>query len=122
MVYSEVNTILTIDATPYYYGYRTLCDHSLGSFLQLPCIGDTTMQGPARDRDPVHTLGSIFDATENHRCAIERAYVEGLSRPRYRQPRRACSAQSSRELRRRSAIEPVIGHMKTDGRLGRCRP
>ncbi len=25
-----------------------------------------------------------------------------------------------RELRRRSAIEPVIGHMKTDGHLCRC--
>jgi IS5 family transposase len=25
-----------------------------------------------------------------------------------------------RELRRRSAIEPVIGHMKTDEHLGRC--
>lgn len=25
-----------------------------------------------------------------------------------------------RELRRRSAIEPVIGHMKTDGHLDRC--
>ena len=25
-----------------------------------------------------------------------------------------------RELRRRSAIEPVIGHMKNDGHLGRC--
>jgi IS5 family transposase len=25
-----------------------------------------------------------------------------------------------RELRRRSAIEPVIGHMKIDGNLGRC--
>jgi transposase, IS5 family len=25
-----------------------------------------------------------------------------------------------RELRRRSAIEPVIGHMKTDGHLGVC--
>ena len=25
-----------------------------------------------------------------------------------------------RELRRRSAIEPVIGHMKIDGHLGRC--
>ena len=24
------------------------------------------------------------------------------------------------ELRRRSAIEPVIGHLKTDGHLGRC--
>ena len=26
----------------------------------------------------------------------------------------------SRLLRRRSAIEPEIGHMKTDGRLSRC--
>ena len=26
-----------------------------------------------------------------------------------------------RELARRSAIEAVIGHMKTDGRLDRCR-
>lgn len=25
-----------------------------------------------------------------------------------------------RELRRRSAIEPIIGHLKTDGHLGRC--
>ena len=27
-----------------------------------------------------------------------------------------------RELRRRSAIEPVICHMKADGHLGRCYP
>ena len=25
-----------------------------------------------------------------------------------------------RELRRRSAIEPIIGHLKAEGRLGRC--
>jgi IS5 family transposase len=25
-----------------------------------------------------------------------------------------------RELRRRSAIEPVIGHLKSEGHLGRC--
>ena len=29
------------------------------------------------------------------------------------------TATIRRELRRRSAIEPVIGHMKTDGRLDR---
>jgi IS5 family transposase len=27
--------------------------------------------------------------------------------------------QMKKELKRRSAIEPVIGHMKTDGKLGR---
>ena len=33
--------------------------------------------------------------------------------------RRGVTATIRRELRRRSAIEPVIGHMKTDGRLDR---
>ena len=27
--------------------------------------------------------------------------------------------QMKKELKRRSAVEPVIGHMKTDGKLGR---
>jgi hypothetical protein len=43
--------------------------------------------------------------------------------------RRTCAASCQkrgvfgiikRELRRRSAIEPVIGHMKAEGHLGRC--
>jgi len=29
-------------------------------------------------------------------------------------------SEIKRELRRRSAIEPVIGHMKAEGHLGRC--
>jgi transposase, IS5 family len=33
--------------------------------------------------------------------------------------RRGMTATIRRELKRRSAIEPVIGHMKTDGRLDR---
>ena len=33
--------------------------------------------------------------------------------------RRGVTATIRRELRRRSAIEPVIGHMKSDGRLDR---
>jgi IS5 family transposase len=88
------------------------------------------MQGPARDRDPVHTLGSIIDATEKLTgCAIERAYVDkGYRGHDTANPRRVfISGQKrgvfgaiERELRRRSAIEPVIGHMKTDGHLGRC--
>jgi IS5 family transposase len=31
-----------------------------------------------------------------------------------------CLAEFKRELRRRSAIEPVIGHLKAEGHLGRC--
>lgn len=34
--------------------------------------------------------------------------------------RRAMTTALKRELRRRPAIEPTIGHMKTDGRLARC--
>jgi hypothetical protein len=33
--------------------------------------------------------------------------------------KRDMTQQMAKELKRRSAIEPVIGHMKTDGKLGR---
>ena len=35
--------------------------------------------------------------------------------------RRGLTPALARALRRRSSIEPEIGHMKTDGRLARCR-
>jgi transposase, IS5 family len=77
-----------------------------------------------------HTLGAVIDATERLTgCPIERAYVDkGYRGHRTTDPRRVfISGQKrgvfgviKRELRRRSAIEAVIGHMKTDGHLGRC--
>src|ERR1700750_1934210 len=77
-----------------------------------------------------HTLGSVIDATEKLTgCAIERAYVDkGYRGHDTANPRRVfISGQKrggfgviKRELRHRSAIEAVIGHMKTDGHLGRC--
>ena len=77
-----------------------------------------------------HTLGAVINATERLTgCAIERAYVDkGYRGHRTTDPRRVfISGQKrgvfgviKRELRRRSAIEAVIGHMKTDGHLGRC--
>ncbi|MDU1693442.1 MAG: transposase, partial [Bradyrhizobium sp.] len=77
-----------------------------------------------------HTLGSIIEATEKLTgCAIERAYVDkGYRGHTTERPRRVfISGQKrgvfgaiERELRRRSAIEPIIGHMKSDGHLGRC--
>ena len=60
---------------------------------------------------------------------IERAYVDkGYRGHETANPRRVfISGQKrgvfgaiKRELRRRSAIEAVIGHMKNDGHLGRC--
>ena len=77
-----------------------------------------------------HTLRDVIDRTETLTgCAIERAYADkGYRGHDAQNPRRVfISGQKrgvfgviKRELRRRSAIEPVIGHMKTDGHLGRC--
>jgi IS5 family transposase len=77
-----------------------------------------------------HPLGGIIEATEKLTgCAIERAYVDKSYRGhKAERPRRVfISGQKrgvfgfiQRELRRRSAIEPIIGHMKSDGHLGRC--
>ena len=77
-----------------------------------------------------HTLGAVIEATETLTgCAIERAYVDKDYRGhKTENPRRVfISGQKrgvfgviKRELRRRSAIEPVIGHLKSDGHLGRC--
>ena len=61
--------------------------------------------------------------------SIERAYADkGYRGHNTEHPRRVCIygqkrgvfGSIKRELRRRSAIEAAIGHMKTDGHLGRC--
>jgi transposase, IS5 family len=61
-------------------------------------------------------------------CPIERTYVDkgyrGHDTPNLRRvfiSGRKCGVHGiiKRELRRRSAIEPVIGHMRSDGHLGR---
>src|ERR1700684_1092782 len=77
-----------------------------------------------------HTLRDIIDRTEILTgCPIERAYVDKGYRGHHAQnPRRVfLSGQKrgvygviKRELRRRSAIEPIIGHLKAEGHLGRC--
>ena len=77
-----------------------------------------------------HTLAAVIeDAVRLTGCEIERAYVDkGYRGHSTTNPRRVfISGQKrgvfgaiKRELRRRSAIEAVIGHMKNDGHLGRC--
>src|SRR3954469_22130007 len=77
-----------------------------------------------------HTLRDVIDRTETLTgCAIERAYVDkGYRGHDARNPHRVfISGQKrgvfgviKRELRRRSAIEPIIGHLKAEGHLGRC--
>ena len=77
-----------------------------------------------------HTLRDVIEDTQKLTgCEIERAYVDkGYRGHDAQNPRRVfISGQKrgvfgaiKRELRRRSAIEPVIGHMKAEGHLGRC--
>jgi transposase, IS5 family len=77
-----------------------------------------------------HTLrAAIADTERLTGCAIERAYVDkGYRGHDADNPHRVfISGQKrgvfgviKRELRRRSAIEAVIGHMKAEGHLGRC--
>jgi IS5 family transposase len=77
-----------------------------------------------------HTLREVIEETQKLTgCEIERGYVDkGYRGHDTENPRRVfISGQKrgvfgaiKRELRRRSAIEPVIGHLKAEGHLGRC--
>jgi IS5 family transposase len=77
-----------------------------------------------------HTLRSAIEDTERLTGReIERAYVDkgyrGHDAPNPHRvfisgQKRDVFGAIKRELRRRSAIEPVIGHMKAEGHLGRC--
>jgi IS5 family transposase len=77
-----------------------------------------------------HTLGTVIAAAERLTgCKVERAYVDkGYRGHDAANPcrvfisgqKRGVFGAIKRELRRRSAIEAVIGHMKADGHLGRC--
>ena len=76
-----------------------------------------------------HTLKDVIEQTEQLTGRqIERAYVDkGYRGHDAANPwrvfksgqKRGVHGQIKKELRRRSAIEPVIGHCKTDGHLGR---
>jgi IS5 family transposase len=77
-----------------------------------------------------HTLRAVIEDTERLTGRqIERAYVDkgyrGHDAPNPRRvfisgQKRGVFGVIKRELRRRSAIEAVIGHMKAEGHLGRC--
>ena len=77
-----------------------------------------------------HTLGAVIEAAQRLTGReIERAYVDkgyrGHDAPNPRRvfisgQKRGVFGRIKRELRRRSAIEAAIGHMKAEGHLGRC--
>ena len=76
-----------------------------------------------------HTLGTVIEETQALTGReIERVYVDkgyrGHDAPKPLRvfisgQKRGVHGRIKRELRRRSAIEAAIGHMKTDGHLGR---
>ena len=77
-----------------------------------------------------HTLRTAIEDTQRLTGReIERVYVDkgyrGHDAPKPRSvfisgQKRGVFGAIKRELRRRSAIEPLIGHMKEQGHLGRC--
>jgi IS5 family transposase len=77
-----------------------------------------------------HTLRDVIEDTQKLTgYEIERGYVDkGYRGHDAENPRRVFISGQKRgvfgvikhELRRRSAIEPVIGHLKAEGHLGRC--
>jgi IS5 family transposase len=77
-----------------------------------------------------HTLKTVIEATQTLTGReIERVHVDkgyrGHDAPNPRRvfisgQKRGVFGAIKRQLRRRSAIEPVIGHMKSEGHLGRC--
>jgi IS5 family transposase len=77
-----------------------------------------------------HTLKTVVEDTQQLTGRqIEHAYADkgyrGHDAPNPRSvfisgQKRGVFGAIKRELRRRSAIEPVIGHMKSEGHLGRC--
>jgi len=115
-------------SAPYEFGVKA----SIVSTNARAPGGQFVLQAKALPGNPYdgHTLAAVIEDTERLTgCEIERAYVDkGYRGHNTTNPRRVfISGQKrgvfgaiKRELRRRSAIEAVIGHMKTDGHLGRC--
>src|SRR4249919_263546 len=94
--------------------------------------GQFVLQAKALPGNPYdgHTLRTAIEDTQRLTGRdIERAYVDkgyrGHDTPNPRRvfisgQKRGVFGIIKRELRRRSAIEPLIGHMKEEGHLGRC--
>ncbi|MCC5809276.1 MAG: IS5 family transposase [Ectothiorhodospiraceae bacterium] len=112
-------------AKPWEFGVKTtVAVTNRESFV----VGCRSLPGNPYDG---HTLPEALEQVETltgvapRRCYVDRGYrgaaVPGVSVYRSGQRRGVKTRQLRRELRRRSAIEAVIGHMKVDGRMDRCR-
>ncbi len=89
-------------------------------------LGSKALEGNPYDG---HTLGTTIDqlvamtGVEPERTYVDQGYrghdYAKTDRVFITRQRRGLTPTIKRELRRRSAIAPIIGHMKADGRLGR---
>ena len=112
---------------PYEFG----CKVSIATTNRRSKGGQFVLHAKALPGNPYdgHTLGNVIEETETLTGReVERVYVDkgyrGHNAPKPRSvfisgQKRGVHGVIKRELRRRSAIEPVIGHMKNDGHLGR---
>jgi IS5 family transposase len=113
--------------TPYEFG----CKVSIGTPVTQPKGGQFVLHAKALHGNPFdgHTLaGAIADIEKNTGVEVRRSHVDkgyrGHDYPnKYRvwitgQVRRT-TATIKREMKRRAAVEPVIGHLKADHRMGR---
>ena len=113
--------------TPYEFGVKV----SIATTNKRCEGGQFILHAKALPGNPYdgHTLKDVIAETERLTGReIERAYVDkgyrGHDAPNPGRifqsgQKRGVHGQIKKELRRRSAIEPVIGHCKTDGHLGR---
>lgn len=112
---------------PYEFG----CKVSVMTHVNPAKGGHFVLHAKALHGNPYdgHTLASVLEDYEA-RASInpERIYVDkgyqGHSYPHKHRvfksgQKRGVTKAITRELRRRSVVEPVIGHMKSDGHLGR---
>lgn len=112
---------------PYEFG----CKVSVVSTINPAPAGHFVLSSEALHGRPYdgHTLNGTLKQTHantgitSERVYVDRGYVGHNYPKRFKVFRsgqkRGVTAAIKRELRRRSVIEPVIGHMKNDGHLGR---
>ena len=107
--------------------YEFGCKVSIATTLKEGfVVGTRSMPGNPYDGHTLHEAleqVEILTDTRPRRAFVDRGYrghgVPGTEIFISGQ-RRGMTPALKKDLRRRSAIEPTIGHMKTDGRLARC--
>lgn len=112
---------------PYEFG----CKVSITTNVNSAPAGHFVLHAAALHGQPYdgHTLNQVLEEIETQTgIESERAYVDkgyrGHKHPKKRRvfisgQKRGITATIKRELKRRSVVEPVIGHLKNEGRLGR---